>query len=164
MRRKRWASRWVPRLPDRTVDPHHDVQVFLQLRALRRQSRRVMNILASSPLARDLLHRRVLPRPLRHEGGPAGVWPEDATGGTLDRNPLSVGIAPQGIGQVANRIAKKYPELQGGAIDSEEKRVKVLKWLPIEDVGIGRRQHASCAPGVNTAYDLRCCLSCWCDQ
>ncbi|HZH69115.1 MAG TPA: Y-family DNA polymerase [Flavobacteriaceae bacterium] len=56
--------------------------------------------------------------------------------------PTCVGIAPtKALAKVANRIAKKFPQL--GAvflIDTEEKRIKALKWLEIEDVwGIGRR-------------------------
>jgi len=73
--------------------------------------------------------------------------------------PISVGIAPtKALAKVANRIAKKYPDRTRSSyvIDSEEKRLKALKWLQIEDVwGIGR-QHAkrlnSC--GVRTAFDF----------
>ena len=56
--------------------------------------------------------------------------------------PLSVGIAPtKALAKMANRIAKKYPELEGvHVIDSEIKRIKALKWTAVEDVwGIGRR-------------------------
>ena len=57
--------------------------------------------------------------------------------------PISVGTAPtKSLAKVANRIAKKFPEITKGSyvIDSEEKRIKALKWLPIEDVwGIGRQ-------------------------
>ena len=59
--------------------------------------------------------------------------------------PISVGIAPtKALAKAANRIAKKYPDKTNGTyiIDSEEKRLKALKWLKIEDVwGIGR-QHS----------------------
>jgi len=55
----------------------------------------------------------------------------------------SVGTAPtKALAKVANRIAKKFPETTKGSyvIDSEEKRIKALKWLPKEDVwGIGRQ-------------------------
>lgn len=72
--------------------------------------------------------------------------------------PLSVGIAPtKALAKVANRIAKKYPVLEGvHVIDSEEKRIKALRWLAIEDVwGIGRRLARKLrAMGVNTAYDF----------
>lgn len=70
--------------------------------------------------------------------------------------PISVGIAPtKALAKLANRIAKKYSQLNGVyLIDSEIKRIKALKWLPIGDVwGIGR-QHAKrlIAMGVNTAF------------
>lgn len=59
--------------------------------------------------------------------------------------PVSVGVAPtKALAKVANRIAKKFPVQLNNiyAIDSNEKRIKALKWLAIEDVwGIGR-QHA----------------------
>ncbi|MCZ2129894.1 MAG: Y-family DNA polymerase [Bacteroidia bacterium] len=73
--------------------------------------------------------------------------------------PISVGIAPtKALAKVANRIAKKYPTETKGTyiIDSEEKRIKALKWLKIEDVwGIGR-QHSKRlnAVGVKTAFDF----------
>lgn len=72
---------------------------------------------------------------------------------------ISVGIAPtKALSKLANRIAKKYPEKTKGVyiIDSEEKRIKALKWLKIEDVwGIGR-QHTKRlnAQNVFTAYDF----------
>ena len=73
--------------------------------------------------------------------------------------PVSVGIAPtKSLAKVANKIAKKFTERTGGCyvIDSEEKRVKALKWLPVEDVwGIGRRNAKKLkAIGVNKAYDF----------
>ncbi|MBP1673258.1 MAG: umuC [Bacteroidetes bacterium] len=73
--------------------------------------------------------------------------------------PVSVGIAPtKSLAKVANRIAKKFPEKTGNVyiIDTEEKRIKALKWLSVEDVwGIGR-QHSKrlYALGVKTAYDF----------
>lgn len=72
--------------------------------------------------------------------------------------PISVGIAPtKALSKVANRIAKKYTQTGGVyLIDTEEKRVKALKWLAIEDVwGIGRKYAARLREqGVNTAYDF----------
>jgi DNA polymerase V len=57
--------------------------------------------------------------------------------------PISVGIAStKALSKVANKIAKKFPGQTKGVylINNEEKRIKALKWLPIEDVwGIGRR-------------------------
>ena len=65
---------------------------------------------------------------------------------TVDKGtgiPISIGIAPtKALSKVANRVAKKFPKKTGGVyiIDSEEKRLKALKWLAIEDVwGIGRK-------------------------
>ncbi len=73
--------------------------------------------------------------------------------------PISVGIAPtKTLAKVANHVEKKYPKLKNGVyiIDSEEKRVKALKWLPIESIwGIGK-QHAKLlrANKVLTAFDF----------
>ena len=57
--------------------------------------------------------------------------------------PVSIGFAPtKALAKVANKIAKKYPERTQSVytIDSEEKRIKALKWTKIEDVwGIGRK-------------------------
>jgi DNA polymerase V len=81
---------------------------------------------------------------------------------TVDKGtgiPISIGIAPtKALSKVANKIAKKFAKHTGGVytIDTEEKRLKALKWLPIGDVwGIGRR-HAKRlkAKKVNTAYDF----------
>jgi DNA polymerase V len=73
--------------------------------------------------------------------------------------PVSVGIAPtKALAKLANRIAKKYPEQTEGSyvIDTDEKRVKALKWLKIEDVwGIGRRYAKKLrSSGINTAFDF----------
>ncbi len=73
--------------------------------------------------------------------------------------PISIGMAPtKALAKVANRIAKKFPEKTGGVylIDSEEKRIKALRWLKIEDVwGIGRKHSARLnAMGVKTAFDF----------
>ncbi len=72
--------------------------------------------------------------------------------------PISVGIAPtKALAKVANRIAKKFKQFNGVyIIDSEEKRIKALKWLPIEDVwGIGRKHARRLKElGVHKAYDF----------
>ena len=73
--------------------------------------------------------------------------------------PVSIGIAPtKALSKVANRIAKKYPKETGGVyiIDSEEKRIKALKWLAISDVwGIGRKHSIRLnSYKVLTAYDF----------
>lgn len=73
--------------------------------------------------------------------------------------PISIGFAPtKALSKAANRIAKKFPEQTKAvySIDTEEKRIKALKWLPIEDVwGIGR-QHAKRLKyhKVNNAYQF----------
>lgn len=73
--------------------------------------------------------------------------------------PISVGFAPtKALAKAANRIAKKFPEKTKNVyiIDSEEKRIKALKWLKIEDVwGIGRQHTKKLkARNINTAYDF----------
>ncbi len=59
--------------------------------------------------------------------------------------PVSVGLAPsKALAKIANKIAKKFDQRTQGVyvIDSDEKRLKALKWTSIEEVwGIGR-QHA----------------------
>lgn len=73
--------------------------------------------------------------------------------------PISVGFAnTKSLAKVANKIAKKIPTQTNHvhSIDTEEKRIKALKWLPIEDVwGIGR-QHAKRLQKLNitTAYQF----------
>ncbi|WP_396212538.1 Y-family DNA polymerase [Flavobacterium sp.] len=73
--------------------------------------------------------------------------------------PVCVGFAPtKALSKVANRIAKKFQERTQGVyiIDSEEKRIKALKWTKIEDVwGIGRRlTKKMMAHHILTAYDF----------
>lgn len=73
--------------------------------------------------------------------------------------PVSVGFAPtKALAKVANKIAKKFSDRWDGVyvIDSEEKRIKALKWLPIEDVwGIGRQLSRKLMGwGCKTAYDF----------
>lgn len=57
--------------------------------------------------------------------------------------PVSIGVGQtKALSKIANKIAKKYQEQTKGVyiINSEEKRIKALKWTKIEDVwGIGRR-------------------------
>ncbi|MBP7679639.1 MAG: Y-family DNA polymerase [Saprospiraceae bacterium] len=73
--------------------------------------------------------------------------------------PISIGIAPtKALSKLANQIAKKFPQETKGVyiIDTEEKRIKALKWLKIQDVwGIGR-QHTKRlnAQNVFTAFDF----------
>jgi DNA polymerase V len=73
--------------------------------------------------------------------------------------PVCVGFAPtKALSKVANRIAKKFQERTQGiyVIDSEEKRIKALKWTKIEDVwGIGfRLRKKMIAHNILTAYDF----------
>ncbi|KGO86067.1 SOS mutagenesis and repair protein UmuC [Flavobacterium rivuli WB 3.3-2 = DSM 21788] len=73
--------------------------------------------------------------------------------------PVCVGVAPtKTLSKAANRIAKKYQERTGGVyvMDTEEKRIKALKWLKIEDVwGIGYRTVRKLkAKNILTAYDF----------
>lgn len=80
--------------------------------------------------------------------------------------PISVGFAPsKALAKVANRIAKKYPVQTNSChiIQSNESRLKALKWLKIEDVwGVGR-QHAKrlCHVGVKTAFDFTQLSDAW---
>lgn len=73
--------------------------------------------------------------------------------------PICVGFAPtKTLAKISNHIAKKFPDKTGGVymIDSEEKRVKALRWVNIEDVwGIGR-QYAKKLKyiGVKKAWDF----------
>ncbi|SFZ89835.1 DNA polymerase V [Flaviramulus basaltis] len=73
--------------------------------------------------------------------------------------PTCVGIAPtKALSKVANKIARKFPNETKGVyvIDSEEKRIKALKWTKLEDVwGIGRGIHKRLnAKGCKTAFDF----------
>ncbi|MEP5340060.1 MAG: Y-family DNA polymerase [Algibacter sp.] len=73
--------------------------------------------------------------------------------------PTCVGMAPtKALSKVANKIARKFPKETNGVyvIDSEEKRIKALKWIDIEDVwGIGRGlQKRLKAKGCKKAYDF----------
>src|SRR5690606_7126874 len=57
--------------------------------------------------------------------------------------PVCVGFGPsKTLSKMANKIARKYPQHTHGVyvIDTEEKRIKALKWTKIGDVwGIGYR-------------------------
>jgi len=73
--------------------------------------------------------------------------------------PTCVGIGPtKALSKVANKIARKFPKQTQGVyvIDSEEKRVKALKWILLKDVwGIGRRLEKRLASkGCKTAFDF----------
>lgn len=73
--------------------------------------------------------------------------------------PVSIGFADtKALAKVANKIARKFPEKTKGSyvIDTDEKRVKALKWTKIEDVwGIGFRLTKKMkAKNIHTAYDF----------
>lgn len=73
--------------------------------------------------------------------------------------PTCVGVAPtKALSKVANKIARKFPKETGGVyvIDSEEKRIKALKWTALKDVwGIGPAlQKRLLAKHCKTAYDF----------
>jgi DNA polymerase V len=73
--------------------------------------------------------------------------------------PTCVGVAPtKALCKVANKIARKFPKETGGVyvIDTDEKRIKALKWTAIKNVwGIGRRlQKRLEVKGCKTAFDF----------
>ena len=73
--------------------------------------------------------------------------------------PTCVGIAPtKALSKVANKIARKFPKETAGVyvIDTEQKRLKALKWTPIEKVwGIGYALRKRLAEKqCKTAYDF----------
>ena len=73
--------------------------------------------------------------------------------------PVCVGFAEtKALSKVANKIAKKFQDRTKGVyvIDSEEKRIKALKWTKIEDVwGIGyRTTKKATLRKINTAFDF----------
>ena len=71
--------------------------------------------------------------------------------------PVSVGMAhTKSLSKVANKIAKKFTERTGGCyvIDTEEKRVKALKWLPVEDVWGSRTAEFKETEGNRGKYGL----------
>lgn len=73
--------------------------------------------------------------------------------------PVSIGFAAtKALAKVANKIAKKYPERTNNyyIIDTNEKRIKALKWTKIEDVwGIGRQFSKRLQSiGVTNAYQF----------
>ena len=73
--------------------------------------------------------------------------------------PTGIGFAStKALAKLANRIAKKFPERSNGVyvIDTEDKRIKALKWTKIEDVwGIGYRLTKKMqSQQILTAYDF----------
>lgn len=73
--------------------------------------------------------------------------------------PVSIGFADtKALSKIANKIAKKFTKETGGVyiIDTQESRIKALKWTKVGDVwGIGRKHAVRLqAIGVNTAYEF----------
>ena len=73
--------------------------------------------------------------------------------------PVCIGFAEtKALCKVANKIAKKFHDRTLGVyvIDTEEKRIKALKWTKIEDVwGIGYRMNKKVKlRNINTAFDF----------
>ena len=73
--------------------------------------------------------------------------------------PISVGMGPsKALAKIANKIAKKYDSKTASVycIDTEDKRVKALKWTAIGDVwGIGRQHRKRLeAMGVTNAWQF----------
>ena len=73
--------------------------------------------------------------------------------------PVSVGMAPsKALAKIANKIAKKFASKTGGVycIDTEDKRIKALKWTSIGDVwGVGRQHRQRLeAIGVENAWQF----------
>lgn len=80
--------------------------------------------------------------------------------------PTCVGIAPtKALSKVANKIARSNLKQSKGicVIDSDENRIKALKWTKIGNVwGIGRRLKKRLqAKGIETAYDFSQMPSDW---
>ncbi|MDA0967508.1 MAG: Y-family DNA polymerase [Proteobacteria bacterium] len=79
--------------------------------------------------------------------------------------PVSIGIGEsKTLAKVANRISKKYKSYSGVFnIDSDERRLKVLKATAVGDVwGIGRQLNKRLTSvGINTAYDLSVQADSW---
>lgn len=80
--------------------------------------------------------------------------------------PISIGIAPtKSLCKVATRVAKKFPKETNSVhvIDSEELRIKALKWLEIGEVwGIGRQYTKKLlAKNIKNAYQFTCMGDDW---
>ncbi len=124
----------------------HEVKVFsANFPLYGDMSRRVMSLLAHFSPEQEIysidecfLNLRGMEVDLQQYGLQMKARVEKGTG-----IPISIGIAPtKALAKLANRIAKKFPGETGGSyvIDSEEKRVKGLRWLKVEDIwGVGRR-------------------------
>ncbi|NLJ00438.1 MAG: Y-family DNA polymerase [Bacteroidales bacterium] len=124
-------------------------------------SRRVMQILSDFTPRQEIysVDECFLDLAGLHEDGQAMGYRMRERVGRWTGLPISVGIAPtKALAKIANRIAKKYPSRTGDVyvIDTEEKRLKALRWLPVEDIwGVGRRNAMKLyAAGVTRADDF----------
>ncbi|GAA3943191.1 Y-family DNA polymerase [Hymenobacter algoricola] len=79
--------------------------------------------------------------------------------------PTCVGVAPtKTLAKVANRLAKKHPELQGILrLDTASRRERALRALPVADVwGIGYQYAGKLATqGIRTAWELSQVSEAW---
>ena len=79
--------------------------------------------------------------------------------------PTCLGMAPtKTLAKVANRLAKKYPELHGVLrLDTDSRRERALHALPVADVwGVGRQYAGKLrAQGLRTAWDLSQVSEAW---
>ncbi|WBA44026.1 Y-family DNA polymerase [Hymenobacter canadensis] len=79
--------------------------------------------------------------------------------------PTCVGVAPtKTLAKVANRLAKKHPELQGVLrLDTASRRERALRALPVADVwGIGYQYAGKLAThGIRTAWELSQVSEAW---
>lgn len=136
----------APAFESESLFRRHEVKVFsANFPLYGDMSRRVMSLLAHFSPEQEIysidecfLNLRGMEVDLQQYGLQMKARVEKGTG-----IPISIGIAPtKALAKLANRIAKKFPGETGGSyvIDSEEKRVKGLRWLKVEDIwGVGRR-------------------------
>ncbi|TYZ12706.1 Y-family DNA polymerase [Hymenobacter lutimineralis] len=79
--------------------------------------------------------------------------------------PTCIGMAPtKTLAKVANRLAKKHPELGGVLrLDTASRRERALRALPVGDVwGVGRRYADKLAAhGIRTAWELSQVSEAW---
>lgn len=82
--------------------------------------------------------------------------------------PVSIGVAPsKTLAKAAAEYAKQNSSTRGvHAVQTDESRQELLKWLPVKDVwGVGRALAPKLlARGVSTAYDLTQVSEQWAEQ
>jgi len=145
------AKKWVPMgavaFKYKAIFAQHDIKVFSSNYALYGDmSQRVMNILSS--YTPDIEVYSIDEAFLQFKGFANWDLPTYAlaiktTVKQYTQIPVSVGMAnTKVLSKIANKIAKQFADRTNGVhcIDTEEKRIKALKWTKIEDVwGIGRK-------------------------